>query len=58
MDLLTSAMMTATYRKISNILSNFKCFLSHLVVVFVQPIEARYLVENEDVVGAAPTGVE
>ena len=35
---------------------NFKCFLSHLVFVFAQSIEARYYIENEDVVGAAPTG--
>ena len=33
-----------------------KCFSSCLAVVYVQPIEAMYLVENEDVVGAAPTG--
>ena len=32
------------------------CFSSRLAVVFVQSIEARCLVENEDVVGAAPTG--
>ena len=31
-------------------------FLSPLAVVFAQSIEARYLFENEDVVGAAPTG--
>ena len=30
--------------------------VSHLVVVFAQSIEARCKVENEDVVGAAPTG--
>ena len=35
---------------------NFKYFLSHLAFVFGQSIEARYCVENEDVVGAAPTG--
>ena len=29
---------------------------SRLGVAFAQPIEARYQVENEDVVGAAPTG--
>ena len=33
-----------------------KSFLSHLAIVFEQSIEARSLVENEDVVGAAPTG--
>ena len=37
-------------------ISKLKCFLSHLAVVFAQSIEARCLVENEDVVGAAPTG--
>ena len=34
----------------------FKCFSSRLVVVFVQYIEAKCEVENEDVVGAANTG--
>ena len=33
-----------------------KCFSSRLAVVFAQSSEARCLVENEDVVGAAPTG--
>ena len=33
-----------------------KCFSSRLAVVFAQFIEARCYVENEDVVGAAPTG--
>ena len=37
-------------------IKNLKCFLSRLAVVFVQSIEARYWVENEDVVGAAPRG--
>ena len=32
------------------------CCLSRLAVVVAQPIEARCQVENEDVVGAAPTG--
>ena len=36
--------------------SKFKCFSSALGVVFAQSIEARRSVENEDVVGAAPTG--
>ena len=31
-----------------------KCFSSRLARVFVWSIEARYYVENEDVVGAAP----
>ena len=30
-----------------------KCFSSRLAIVFAQYIEARCLVENEDVVGAA-----
>ena len=33
-----------------------KCFLSRLADVFTQSIEARCQVENEDVVGTAPTG--
>ena len=33
-----------------------KCFSSHLAVAFAQSTEARYQAENEDVVGAAPTG--
>ena len=33
-----------------------KCFSSRLAVVFAQSNEARCYVENEDVVGAAPTG--
>ena len=33
-----------------------KCFSSRLVVVFAQSIEARCLVENEDVIGAPPIG--
>ena len=33
-----------------------KCFSSRLAVVFAQYIEAKWWVENEDVVGAAPTG--
>ena len=37
-------------------IKNFKCFLPRLAVVFAQSIEARHQVENEDVVGAAPTG--
>ena len=34
----------------------FKCFSSRLSVVCAQAMEARCYVENEDVVGAAPTG--
>ena len=37
-------------------IANLKCFSSRRAVVFVQSNEARWLVENEDVVGAAPTG--
>ena len=33
-----------------------KCFSALLAVVFAQYIEAKCWVENEDVVGAAPTG--
>ena len=33
-----------------------KCFSSRLAVVFAKYIEAKCWVENEDVVGAAPTG--
>ena len=48
------------YRKISNISCtkspNLKCFSPRLVVVCAQANEARCSVENEDVVGAAPTG--
>ena len=33
-----------------------KCFLYPLAAVFAQSIEAMCLVENEDVVWAAPTG--
>ena len=35
----------------------YECFLSHLAVAFAQSIEARYQVEDEDVVGALPTGI-
>ena len=35
---------------------NFKCFLSRLAFVFSRSIEARCYADNEDVVGAAPTG--
>ena len=38
------------------LIRKLKCFSSRLVVVFVKYIEARCEVENEDVVGAAPTG--
>ena len=37
-------------------ISKFKCFSSRLVVVFAQSNGVRCEVENEDVVGAAPTG--
>ena len=35
---------------------HFKYFLPRLTCAFAQSIEARYYAENEDVVGAAPTG--
>ena len=48
------------YRQVSNIRrtqsKKHKCFSSRLAVVFAQSIEARCEVDNEDVVGAAPTG--
>ena len=37
-------------------IQTLKCFSSHLSVSFAQFIEARCLVEDEDVVGAALTG--
>ena len=37
-------------------ITKLKCSSSRFAVVFAQSIEARCLVENEDVVGAAPTG--
>ena len=48
------------YRQVFNIRctesQNLKCFSFWLAVVFVQYIKARCEAENEDVVGAAPTG--
>ena len=56
-DICPSSLM---YRKISNVSrtksQKLKCFSCRLVVVFVQYIEAKCYVENEDVVGAALTG--
>ena len=37
-------------------ISKFKCFSCVLAAVFSQSIESMWQVENEDVVGAAPTG--
>ena len=37
-------------------ITKLKLFLCRLAVVSAQSIKARYQVENEDVVGAAPTG--
>ena len=37
-------------------IQNLKCFSSRLAVDFAQSTEARFQVENEDVVGAVPTG--
>ena len=52
-------MVNIVYRKISNIKRtknpNLKCFSYRLAVVFAQYIEDECKVENEDVVGAAPT---
>ena len=44
------------YRKISNIRRNKSQNSSRLAAVFAQSNEAMCLVENEDVVGAAPSG--
>ena len=48
------------YHKVSNIrrtkFQNISDSRTVLHVVFAQSIEAMYQVENEDVVGAAPTG--
>ena len=44
------------YRKISSINRTKSRFLYPRVVAFAQSIEAMCLVENEDVVGAAPIG--
>ena len=38
-----------------HLILNLKCFSSRHAVVFAQSYEARCQVENEDVVGAAPT---
>ena len=40
----------------ATISKTLKCFSSRLAVVFAQSIEVRFYVENEDVVGAGPTG--
>ena len=37
-------------------IAKLKCFSSRVAGVFAQSIEARCYVENEDVVGAPPTG--
>ena len=48
------------YRQVSNIRrtksQHLKRFLYRLAAVFAESLKARYQVENEDVVGAAPTG--
>ena len=38
-------------------ISSLKCFSSRRAILSAQSIEAMCYVENEDVVGAAPTGV-
>ena len=50
-----TVLMLNIYYKMHQI-PKLKCFSSHLAIIFAQSIEARCLVENEDVVGAAPTG--
>ena len=37
-------------------MTKLKCFSSRRAVVFAQSNEARCQIENEDVVGSAPTG--
>ena len=39
-----------------HLIPKLNCFSSHHAVVFAQSNEARCYVDNEDVVGAAPTG--
>ena len=48
----------ANYIQISNIsfTKSQKYLSSRLIIVFAQSTEVRFLVEKEDVVGAAPTG--
>ena len=41
---------------VKSLIPKLKCLLSRIAVVFAQFIEAKCWVENEDVVGAAPTG--
>ena len=52
--------MLSTYRQVSNIRhtksQHLKRFSDYLAPVFAESLEARCQVENEDVVGAAPTG--
>ena len=47
---------TIVDRQTSNPKTEMFLVSSRLAVVFTQSIEARCLVRNEDVVGAAPTG--
>ena len=60
--LMTTYIITSSkYRKISNIVPTkshkLKVYrLGLQLVVFAQFIEAKFSVENEDIVGAAPTG--
>ena len=44
------------YRQVSNIRRTKSQHLKDSRTVFAESLEARYWVENEDVVGAAPTG--
>ena len=40
----------------SYLIAKLKCISSRLAVVFAQSIKVRCYIENEDVLGAAPTG--
>ena len=40
----------------SHQIPKLKCFSTRLAFVFAQYVEAKCSMENEDVVGAAPTG--
>ena len=54
--LVSNDMISNTAKSLIQDTPNPKNFLSWLAVVFAQDIEAKCQVENEDVVGAAPTG--
>ena len=52
----SSANVSSNLQYKSHQIQKLKCFSSRFAVVFAWSIEARHWVENEDVVGAAPTG--